>query len=66
MTNVFFPNEKVQEDDLYFVCYMVERIARRLKQPKNYVVNDMGKDNAIESRNPVSRLGRQGSVVCLE
>ena len=44
MTNVFFPSETVNTDDLYFVCYMVERIARRLKQPKKYVVNTMGHD----------------------
>ncbi|MBQ8462645.1 MAG: hypothetical protein IJ544_00820 [Prevotella sp.] len=63
MTNVFFPNEKVQEDDLYFVCYMVERIARRLKQPKNYVVNTMGHDelarklslaDVLHSENPLA------------
>ena len=42
MTNVFFPTELVTANDLYFVCYMVERIARRLKQPKRYVVNTMG------------------------
>ncbi|MBR1447318.1 MAG: hypothetical protein IJ762_08740 [Bacteroidaceae bacterium] len=34
----------MQTDDLYFVCYMVERIARRLMQPKKYVVNAMGHD----------------------
>ena len=44
MTNVFFPEEVVKKDDLYFVCYMVERIARRLKQPNKYVVNAMGHD----------------------
>ncbi len=44
MTNVFFPSESVGADDLYFVCYMVERIARHLKQPKKYVVNAMGHD----------------------
>lgn len=44
MTNVFFPEEKVSTDDLYFVCYMIERIARQLKQPNKYVVNTMGHD----------------------
>ena len=44
MTNVFFPNEQVKTDDLYFVCYMVERIARQLKQPNKYVVNMLGHD----------------------
>ena len=44
MTNVFFPGEVVRTDDLYFACYMVERIARRLKQPNKYVVNMIGYD----------------------
>ena len=43
MRNVFFPDEEVSANDLYFVCYMVERIARQLKQPNKYVVNAMGK-----------------------
>ena len=44
MTNVFFPEELVKTDDLYFVCYMIERIARQLKQPNKYVANAMGHD----------------------
>ena len=44
MTNIYFPDEQVTTDDLYFVCYMVERIARKLKQPNKYVVNTMGHD----------------------
>ena len=44
MTNVFFPQEQVRTDDLYFVCYMIERIARRLKQSNKYVANMMGHD----------------------
>ena len=42
MNNVFFPEEQVSENDLYFVCYMIERVARQLKQPNKYVVNKMG------------------------
>ena len=34
----------VLPNDLYFACYMVERIARRLKQPNKYVVNMIGHD----------------------
>ena len=37
MTNVFFPNELVKTDDLFFVCYMIERVARQLKRPNKYV-----------------------------
>ena len=48
MTNVFFPEEKVTTDDLYFVCYMIERIARQLKQPNKYVANIMGHDELVK------------------
>lgn len=44
MNNVFFPDEQISKDDLYFVCYMIERIARHLKQPNKYVANIMGHD----------------------
>ena len=44
MTNVFFPEDKVTTDDLYVVWYMIERIARQLKQPNKYVANAMGHD----------------------
>ena len=30
MTNKFFPDEQVTENDLYFLCYMIERVARKL------------------------------------
>ena len=49
MKNVFFPDEDITANDLFFVCFMVERIARLLKQPNKYVVNTMGKKE-IEER----------------
>lgn len=63
MTNVFFPDEKVSSDDLYFVCYMIERVARRLKQPNKYVANTIGHDelakklslaDVLHSENPLA------------
>lgn len=30
-------------DDLYFVCYMIEQVARQLKQRNRYVVNSIGR-----------------------
>ena len=48
MTNVFFPEEQISTDDLYFVCYMIERVARHLKQPNKYVVNKMGHDELVK------------------
>lgn len=63
MINVFFPEDKVNADDLYFVCYMIERIARQLKQPNKYVVNTMGHNelakklslaDVLHSENPLA------------
>lgn len=47
MTNIFFPDEEIRRDDLYFLCYMIERVARRLHQKNSYVVNAIGKDELI-------------------
>lgn len=44
MTNIFFKDEKVTKDDLYFICYMIERIARKLHQRNVYVVNNIPDD----------------------
>ncbi len=63
MQNVFFPDEQISKDDVYFVCYMIERIARHLKQPKKYVANAMGHDelakklslaDTLHSENPLA------------
>lgn len=47
MRNVFFPEEQITKNDLYFICYMVERIARRIKQKNAYVVNSIGEDELL-------------------
>ena len=63
MTNVFFPEDQISTDDLYFVCYMIERVARHLKQPNKYVANAMGHDelakklslaDVLHSENPLA------------
>lgn len=41
MTNIFFEDEEIKENDLYFLCYMIERVARRLHQRNKYVVNQI-------------------------
>lgn len=43
MSNIYFPDEQITFNDLYFVCYMIEKTARQLKQPNLYVVKTMGK-----------------------
>ena len=35
--------EEINEDDLYFICYMTERVAQAIHQPCSYVVNSIGK-----------------------
>ena len=63
MTNVYFPEDKITTDDLYFVCYMIERVARQLKQRNKYVANMMVHDelakklslaDTLHSENPVA------------
>lgn len=63
MTNRYFPDEDIKENDLYFMCYMIERIARKLHQKNRYVVNQIGKDalyhlisvaNVLHAENPLS------------
>lgn len=44
MKNKYFPDEDISLDDLYFVCYMIERVARQIKQRNRYVVNAIGYD----------------------
>ena len=62
MTNIYFADEEITENDLYFLCYMIERVARRLHQKNQYVVNSISKDewkhlisvaNVLHSENPL-------------
>lgn len=41
MRNIFFEDEVITENDLYFICYMIERVARKLHQHNKYVVNSV-------------------------
>ena len=61
MMNLYFPDEEITKNDLYFICYMIERVARRLKQRNRFVVNAIGDDewrrlislaNVLHSENP--------------
>ena len=56
MTNKFFPDEKITEDDLYFMCYMIERVARELHQRNKYVVNTIGYDELVNKISVASVL----------
>ena len=61
MTNKYFKDEEITKNDLFFVCYMIERVARILHQHNKYVVNTIGYDelyhlisvaNVLHSLNP--------------
>lgn len=47
MTNQFFEDEEITDNDLYFICYMIERIARKLHQRNRYVANQIGKKELV-------------------
>ena len=47
MKNTYFPEEDITENDLFFVCSMIERVARHIKQRNKYVVNKIGYDNLL-------------------
>lgn len=42
MKNIYFPDENITENDLYFVCYMIERTARKLHQHNCYIAEQLG------------------------
>lgn len=61
MSNIYFPEEQIGFNELYFVCYMIERTARHIKQRNRYVVEQIGQEglarqlsiaNTIHSLNP--------------
>ena len=62
MMNIFFEYEIITENDLFFLCYMIERVARRLQQRNSYVVNTITKQewlrlislaNVLHCENPL-------------
>ena len=61
MNNQYF-EEEITENDLYFLCYMIERSARKLHQKNAYVVNMISKEewehlisiaNVLHCENPL-------------
>lgn len=47
MSNKYFPDEQITFNDLYFVCYMIERVARKTHRRNRYVVERLGKDGLV-------------------
>ena len=63
MEKTRFPVEEITVSDLYFICYMIERVARKLHQRNRYVVNRIGKEelkhlisvaNVLHAENPLA------------
>lgn len=42
MSNIYFPDQEITFNDLYFVCYMIERVARAIKQRNRYIIEHLG------------------------
>lgn len=38
MNNIYFPDEHIDEDDVKFVCYMIEKVARKTKNTNSDIV----------------------------
>ena len=49
MRNIYFPDREITFNDLKFVCYMIERTARRIKQPNAYVVDHISKEEILRN-----------------
>ncbi|MCH3925418.1 MAG: hypothetical protein LKE27_02955 [Atopobiaceae bacterium] len=45
MKSIYFPDEEISKDDLLFVCYMIERVSRKLHQRNRYTVSRIGRKN---------------------
>ena len=63
MKNKYLLDCNITNNDLFFMCYMIEEVARELKQKNKYVVNSIGRSdlyhlvscvNILRNENPVS------------
>ena len=43
--------EKEEENDLFFVCSLLEYIARKTKNKKKYIVEKIGKEKLLKYTN---------------
>jgi hypothetical protein len=46
--NIFFEDEVIKEDDLFFLCYIIEKVARTLHVRNKDIVNTIGYDELIK------------------
>ena len=48
MKNIYFPDEEITENDLFFICSMIERVARIIHQRNKYVANTFRKTKMFQ------------------
>jgi hypothetical protein len=62
LKNKYFPEEEIEINDLYYICYMIERVARHMHQHNKYVVNKIDREelyhlmscaNVLHCENPL-------------
>ncbi len=75
MKNLYFEEEDIRDDDLFFMCYMIERVARKLHQRNQYIVNAISKEklyhlisvaNVLHAQNPLDVEDEWIREYCLE
>ena len=42
MKEIVYFDEPITKNDLFYICYIIERVARKIHQPNKYVVNKIG------------------------
>ena len=45
LKNIYFPDEDIIEDDLFYICFIIEKVSRFVKQPTSYIVRQIGEKN---------------------
>lgn len=66
MKNIYFPEEDITENDLFFVCSMIERVARHIKQRNKYVVNKIGYDNLLRQLSIAETLHSENPLLVVD
>lgn len=65
MINKYF-DEPIVENDLFFICFLIEKVSRHIHQRNAYVVNKLGYDNLYHLTSVANVLHCENSdqVVC--
>ena len=65
MINKYF-DEPIVENDLFFICFLIEKVSRHIHQRNAYVVNKLGYDNLYHLTSVANVLHCENSdqVIC--